>query len=131
MSDCINDMPTPISHSPQISIDRADRGATLTVSAFVGQDGATVVQIDTDEAAGHIRINLNDGPPVFDGDPDTDEPPVGKLRQELSQLTQPWSQVAARWEVDGHPDVAELIRAMLANLECSIANNAANRQGQS
>ena len=38
-------------------------------SVFRGDDGAVVVQIDTDEGLGHLRVNINDGP-VFDQDPE-------------------------------------------------------------
>jgi hypothetical protein len=40
------------------------------MSTYVGEaDGVPVFQIDT-EASGRIRINLNDGTPVYDGDPE-------------------------------------------------------------
>ena len=35
-------------------------------------DGALVVQIDTNDVRGRLRVNVNDGPPVFECDPDTD-----------------------------------------------------------
>lgn len=46
--------------------------AGVTVSTFIGADGARVVQIDTTGAAGRVRVNVNDGA-VYDGDPDTGE----------------------------------------------------------
>lgn len=42
----------------------------VEVSTFVGDDGATVVQVDSQEGIGRLRVNLNDAP-VFDGDPET------------------------------------------------------------
>lgn len=37
-------------------------------------DEATVVQVDTSDGVGRLRININDGA-VYDGDPDSDDPP--------------------------------------------------------
>lgn len=37
------------------------------VSVFRGTDGALVIQVDTNDDTGRIRVNVNDGP-VFDGD---------------------------------------------------------------
>lgn len=37
-------------------------------------DGVHVVQIDTPQHSGRIRVNLNDAP-IWDGDPSTDERP--------------------------------------------------------
>ncbi len=52
----------------------------ITVTTYRGEsDGAPVVQIDTAEAAGWLRVNLNDGPPLFDGDPERHDAP-GALR---------------------------------------------------
>lgn len=43
----------------------------ITVTTYRGErDGAPVVQIDTEAGAGWVRVNLNDGPPLFDGDPE-------------------------------------------------------------
>lgn len=48
----------------------------ITVTTYRGEaDGVPVVQIDTTEAAGSLRVNLNDGPPLFDGDPEHDDAP--------------------------------------------------------
>lgn len=57
----------------------ASQGAAVeplvAVCGFVSDlDGAQVVQIDTTEGAGRVRVMVNDGP-VYDGDPETDEPP--------------------------------------------------------
>lgn len=41
----------------------------VQLAIFRGADGAVVVQIDTDEGAGHIRVNVNDAP-IFDQDPE-------------------------------------------------------------
>lgn len=43
----------------------------ITVSLYSGEtDGVPVVQIDTTETTGRIRVNLNDGPPLYDGNPE-------------------------------------------------------------
>lgn len=42
-------------------------------------DGAHVVQIDTAESVGRVRVFINDGT-VYDGDPETDEPPGAHYR---------------------------------------------------
>lgn len=56
-----------------------DDGAVAT-SGFVSDiDGAHVVQIDTTEATGRVRVFINDGT-VYDGDPETDEPPGAHYR---------------------------------------------------
>ncbi|KDA04641.1 hypothetical protein DC31_05830 [Microbacterium sp. CH12i] len=48
----------------------------ITVTTYQGAaDGAPVVQIDTAEGAGWVRVNLNDGPPLFDGDPERHDAP--------------------------------------------------------
>jgi len=36
----------------------------VSVAIFIGDDGASVVQIDTQEGIGRIRVNVNDGTPV-------------------------------------------------------------------
>lgn len=43
---------------------------TITVTRYIGTDGTPVVQVDTTEGTGRIRVNLNDGPPLYDGDPE-------------------------------------------------------------
>ena len=56
--------------------DPADRAADnrwLRVYAYIGHDGVPVVQIDTTEALGQLRININDDP-VWDADPETGQP---------------------------------------------------------
>jgi hypothetical protein len=48
----------------------------ITVTCYRGErDNAPVVQIDTETGAGWVRVNLNDGPPLFDGDPELDDAP--------------------------------------------------------
>lgn len=42
----------------------------ITVQAWVGIDGALVVQVDTAADSGRLRINVNDAP-VFDQDTET------------------------------------------------------------
>ena len=46
----------------------------IEVDTWFGEDDVPVVQIDTPELHGRLRINLNDGV-VWDGDPETDERP--------------------------------------------------------
>ncbi|WP_251153625.1 hypothetical protein [Cellulosimicrobium sp. Marseille-Q4280] len=73
------------------------------VTTYVGEaDGVPVFQIDTD-APGRIRINLNDGTPVYDGDPEgapernanhvLDES-VGNLRAALNSGGDPAARLA-------------------------------------
>lgn len=48
----------------------------ITVTHYRGQrDGVPVVQIDTAQDAGWLRVNLNDGPPLYDGDPEQHDAP--------------------------------------------------------
>ena len=65
-------------------IEWAEENATLMdaapfsgvrVAAFIGADGAKVIQIDTREETGRIRVNLNDGQPLFNGDPERHDAP--------------------------------------------------------
>lgn len=51
--------------------DRVEPGVCGYVSDY---DGAHVVEIDTTEATGRVRVVINDGT-VYDGDPNTDHPP--------------------------------------------------------
>jgi len=51
-------------------------GHGITVTTFHGErDGIPVVQIDTTEHTGRLRVNLNDGPPLYDGDPELHSAP--------------------------------------------------------
>ena len=65
---------------PKLEISRPDRDVTVVIHdahpGLLDDDGpqAVVVQIDSGETTGRIRINLNDAP-VWDGDPETDEVP--------------------------------------------------------
>uniref|UniRef100_A0A5Q5BT94 Uncharacterized protein n=2 Tax=unclassified Mycobacterium TaxID=2642494 RepID=A0A5Q5BT94_MYCSS len=53
----------------------ADPDAAVAVCGWRSDlDGAHVVQIDTTESTGRVRVFINDGA-VYDGDPETDEPP--------------------------------------------------------
>lgn len=45
----------------------------VTASVFRSIDGVTVVQIDTQEGAGRVRVYVNDGPAIYDADPETGE----------------------------------------------------------
>ena len=53
----------------------ADPFAGVRVTACIGDDGAKVIQIDTEEGSGHVRVNLNDGDPLFNGDPEKHDAP--------------------------------------------------------
>jgi hypothetical protein len=46
-----------------------DEAERIGLAVFRGYDGAIVVQIDTAEGTGHLRVNVNDAP-VFDQDPE-------------------------------------------------------------
>lgn len=70
----INDMPIPIDQNPTIRVDAPHRGATIAAQVFTGEDGSTVVQLDTTEGLGRLRINVNDTG-VYDADPDATNPP--------------------------------------------------------
>ncbi len=49
--------------------------AEVAVCGYVSdRDGAQVVEIDTTEGTGRVRVVINDGT-IYDGDPMTDEPP--------------------------------------------------------
>lgn len=55
--------------------DAEDQDDAVTVSGFVSDlDAAHVVEIDTTETTGRVRVFINDGT-VYDGDPETDAPP--------------------------------------------------------
>ena len=54
----------------------------IDVSTFAGDDGATVVQIDTAENTGRVRVNVNDGT-VFDADPEISRNGVLLTRDQL------------------------------------------------
>ena len=57
-----------------------DQDDAVTVSGFVSDlDAAHVVQIDTTETTGRVRVFINDGT-VYDGDPETDAPPGAHYR---------------------------------------------------
>lgn len=57
--------------------DRMEILPGVTVTTYYGEgDGAKVVHIDTEQDAGHVRVNLNDGPAIFDGDPELDNAPA-------------------------------------------------------
>ncbi len=57
-----------------------DQDGAVMTSGFVSDlDAAHVVQIDTAESVGRVRVFINDGA-VYDGDPETDEPPGAHYR---------------------------------------------------
>lgn len=49
-------------------------GITVQVWEASAMDSVRVVQIDTEEGGGRIRVNLNDAP-IWDGNPETDPVP--------------------------------------------------------
>lgn len=55
-----------------VSADAGADSSLTEVSVFRGNDGALVVQIDTNDDTGRIRVNVNDGA-VFDGDCESGE----------------------------------------------------------
>lgn len=57
-----------------LDADQTDRAAPAVCGYVSDHDGAHVVEIDTTEAAGQMRVVINDST-VYDGDPNTDEPP--------------------------------------------------------
>lgn len=51
-------------------------GHGITVTTYHGaRDGVPVVQIDTAEDTGRLRVNLNDAPPLYDGNPELHSAP--------------------------------------------------------
>ncbi|MEW2484525.1 hypothetical protein AB0876_33540 [Mycobacterium sp. NPDC049093] len=54
--------------------DPADQAVPAVCGYVSDRDNAHVVEIDTTEATGRVRVVINDGT-VYDGDPNTDEPP--------------------------------------------------------
>lgn len=58
-----------------LDTDTTGQFSEIAVCGFVSSiDGAQVVQIDAPEMTGRVRVFINDGA-VYDGYPDTDEPP--------------------------------------------------------
>ena len=47
-------------------------GTRVTASAWIGDDGALVIQLDTTERDPHVRVWLNDGS-IFDQNVETNE----------------------------------------------------------
>lgn len=84
-------------------------GGVTTQVMTADEDGAVLVQIDTDNlpAGGRVRIHLNDGPPVFDGSPERDEPPAerplspGDLESQAVILGLMQRERRIRWSPDG------------------------------
>lgn len=61
--------------SGDVQSTNMDHGDPVTVEVWPSAiDEATVVQVDSSEGVGRLRINVNDGA-VYDGDPDSDDPP--------------------------------------------------------
>lgn len=61
--------------------DRASEAVETTVYRS-DIDGAIVIEIDTQPASGHVRINLNDGT-IWDRDPEEIPPTATDLAEEL------------------------------------------------
>lgn len=94
MTSNVNDMPALIDDQPKLSVDVPSVGATIDIGVWVSDlDGVPVVQIDTTDALGRIRINLNEAP-VFDRDPDA-------------------QQSTERWDVHDIADELEDVKTML------------------
>jgi hypothetical protein len=55
-----------------VSEQSDSEGSLAELSVFRGDDGAFVVQVDTFDDTGRVRVNVNDGA-VFDGDCHTGE----------------------------------------------------------
>ena len=55
-------------------------GVVVVCGVVSDLDGAHVVQVDTPEGAGRVRVVINEGD-IYDGDPDTDEPPGAHYRR--------------------------------------------------
>ena len=72
-----DDDPVTIEYSRDIG------GPIVAVNVWVGHDGTTVVQVDTNSDTGRIRINLNDGI-LWDGNPDTDDSPGANYGQSVN-----------------------------------------------
>lgn len=51
------------------------------VQTWMGEDGVPVFQIDTTGPGQRVRINLNDGPPIWDGNPEADQPATAALEE--------------------------------------------------
>ncbi|QFS94548.1 hypothetical protein FIV07_27635 (plasmid) [Mycobacterium sp. THAF192] len=68
----------------------AEPDGAVAMCGFVSDlDGAHVVQVDTLEGAGRVRVVVNEGV-VFDGDPETDEPPGAYYRGRGSDRGRGW-----------------------------------------
>lgn len=59
-----------------LDADPADLAEVAVCGYVSDRDGAQVVEIDTNERTGRVRVLINDGA-IYDGDPMTDEPPGG------------------------------------------------------
>lgn len=80
-------------------------GVALTL--FRGEhDGVPVIQLDTEADIGHLRINLNDGPALFDGDPDVDDAPAYQkpasagIILDATSLREELREAAHRYDID-------------------------------
>src|SRR5699024_2186252 len=87
----------------------SELGGVTTQLMTSDQDGAVLVQVDTDDlpADGRVRIRPNDGPPVFDGNPERDRPPAGRplspgdLENQAAVLQMLQDGARIRWSPDG------------------------------
>ena len=58
-------------HDDELYVTTAD-GRKIRVGVMIsGADGSILVQVDTYDDTGNVRIFVNDGDPVFDEDPET------------------------------------------------------------
>jgi hypothetical protein len=100
--------------------------AGITVTTYRGaSDDVPVIQIDTELTAGRLRVNLNDGPPLYDGDPEHDDAPGAILTGDAPESAQQIADaVIAGGYVDAatfafalerHPIDAHTVRALMAN----------------
>lgn len=77
-----------------------------------------VVQVDTLEAAGRVRVNLNDGT-IYEGNPETDATPEVQLLRALFQQIEHLEAAAGRLTADIgllHAELANRARALDVNL---------------
>jgi hypothetical protein len=85
--------------SAPMSVDSDLQGVALPeISVFRGEDGALVIQVDTNGSDGRVRINLNDAP-VWDGDPE-----VGPIQGDVYDRAEEFWQSEDRFEIEVEAD---------------------------
>lgn len=96
----MSDMLTPYTQNDDTTVTFPDDEGQLSVSVWVTPDGADDtpewardarhVQIDTNDGTYRgIVVHLNDGPPIYQGNPDVHESAAEVLRQVGDILTSP------------------------------------------